>query len=166
MRNTSHTGEVSRTQVIAALTLHGKIVLLPLSDYQKYDLVVDDGGRFLRVQCKTGKLVNGAVVFYPCSVDSRSERGRCVRRGYGGHADMFGVYCPDNAKCYLVPVGDVTTGQCCLRVDTPKNGQKRNIRWAGPYEITDQWSWRDSNPRPLECHSSALPAAPQAQTGV
>jgi hypothetical protein len=25
------------------------------------------------------------------------------------------------------------------------------------------WTWRDSNPRPLACHASALPTAPQAR---
>ena len=28
------------------------------------------------------------------------------------------------------------------------------------------WTWRDSNPRPLPCHGSALPTAPQARSGV
>ena len=55
----------------------------------------------MRVQCKTGRLRKGAVVFYPCSVDSRSEPGRCLRRAYAGDVDLFGVYCPDNRKCYL-----------------------------------------------------------------
>jgi hypothetical protein len=28
----------------------------------------------------------------------------------------------------------------------------------------DWWTWRDSNSRPLPCHGSALPTAPQAHT--
>ena len=164
MRNTSHAGEVCRTQVIAALTLQGKTVLLPLGDFQRYDLVIDDEGRFLRVQCKMGKLSNGAVSFHPCSVDSRSKQGGCIRKGYAGEVDLFGVYCPDNGKCYLVPVQDAPVTGCFLRVTPPKNGQKTRIRWAEQYEIRrEEWSWRDSNPRPSECHSDALPAAPQPQ---
>jgi hypothetical protein len=135
MRNTSHIGEISRTQVIAALTLHGKAVLLPLSDYLRYDLVIDEGGKFLRIQCKNGRLHKGAVVFYPCSVDSRSERGRCIRKDYVGHADLFGVYCPDNHKCYLVPVDHAPRSGCYLRIDPPRNGQKTRIRRAEQYEV-------------------------------
>ena len=75
MRNTSLTGEVCRTQIIAALTLQDKSVLLPLGDFQRYDLVVEDGGRFFRIQCKMGKLRNGAIHFHPCSIDSRSKKG-------------------------------------------------------------------------------------------
>ena len=84
MRDTSHTGEVSRTQGVAALTLLGKHLLAPLGDFRRSDLAIDEGDRFLRVQCKTGRLINGAIVFYPYSVDSRSEKGRCIRRGIGG----------------------------------------------------------------------------------
>jgi hypothetical protein len=135
MRNTSLTGEVCRTQVIAALTLQGKTVLVPLGDFQRYDLVIDDGGHFLRVQCKLGRLIKGAILFHPCSIDSRSKKGGCVRKGYVGEVDLFGVYCPEVKKCYLVPVGEAPTKECSLRVDPPKNGQKHRIRWAVNYEI-------------------------------
>jgi hypothetical protein len=135
MRNTSQTGEVCRTQIIAALTLQGKTVLLPLGDFQRYDLVIDERGRFLRVQCKMGKLSNGAIHFHPCSIDSRSKKGGCVRKGYVGEVDLFGVYCPEVKKCYLVPVGEATATECTLRVAPPRNGQKHGIRWAANYEV-------------------------------
>jgi hypothetical protein len=135
MRNTSLTGEVSRTQIIAALTFQGKTVLVPLGDHQRYDLVVEDGGRFLRVQCKTGRFAHGAVVFYPCSIDSRSKQGGCVRKGYRGEVDFFGVYCPELKTSYLVPVGHASATGCYLRIDPPKNGQKKRIRWATDYQL-------------------------------
>jgi hypothetical protein len=135
MRNTSLTGEVSRTQVMAALALQGRMVLVPLADYHRYDLAIDEGNRFLRVQCKTGRLIKGAVVFHPWSIDSRSKQGGCVRKGYRGQVNLFGVYCPELKRCYLVPVGDVPTNECCLRVHPPKNGQKTRLRWAADYEI-------------------------------
>jgi hypothetical protein len=117
------------------LTLQGKTVLLPLGDFQRYDLVIDDGERFLRVQCKMGKLTNGAVHFHPCSIDSRSKPGRCVRKGYVGQVDLFGVSCPEVNKCYLVPV-EIAPATCCsLRIAPVKNGQQRGIRWAADYEI-------------------------------
>jgi hypothetical protein len=45
------------------------------------------------------------------------------------------VYCPDNGKCYLVPVGKVASMSGCLRVAPPRNGQKTRIHWAEDYEI-------------------------------
>lgn len=135
MRNTSLRGEVCRAQVVAALTLQGKTVLLPLGDFQRYDLVIDDGVRFLRVQCKMGKLTNGAVHFHPCSIDSRSKPGRCLRKGYVGQVDLFGVYCPEVNKCYLVPVAITPATGCSLRIESARNGQQRGVRWAADYEI-------------------------------
>ena len=135
MRSTSLSGEVCRTQLIAALTLQGKTVLLPLGDFQRYDFVIDDAGRFLRVQCKMARLTKGAVHFHPCSIDSRSRPGRCVRKGYAGQVDLFGVYCREVQKCYLVPVGVAPATGCYLRIMPARNGQQRGIRWAADYEI-------------------------------
>ena len=135
MRNTSLAGEVCRTQLIAALTLQGKTLLLPLGDFQRYDLVVEESGRFFRIQCKMGRLIKGVITFYPCSVDSRSEKGRCLRKSYVGEVDLFGVYCPEVQKCYLVPIEVTRTTACSLRVEPPKNGQKTRIHWAADYEI-------------------------------
>ncbi len=135
MRDTSRIGEISRWQIVAALTRRGKQLLLPVGDHLRYDLAIDDEGTFLRVQCKTGRLRNGVISFATCSVDSRSKRGGCVRRSYRGEIELFGVYCPENGKCYLVPVEQVGINDCRLRVDPPRNGQKTLIRWAEDYEM-------------------------------
>ena len=58
---------------MAAVAVQGKSILVPLSDHLRYDFVFEDEhGQFFRVQCKNGRLINGRVSFYPCSVDSRS----------------------------------------------------------------------------------------------
>jgi hypothetical protein len=135
MRDTSHIGEISRTQIIAALTLVGKKLLLPLGDFQRYDLGIDEGGKLLRVQCKTGHLARGAISFNPCSIDSRSKQGGCIRKGYADEIDLFGVYCPETGKRYLVPASEAPKTGCSLRVERPLNGQRTRIRWAEDYEI-------------------------------
>ena len=63
MANTKDVGERSEAQVLAALLKLGKVVLMPYGDNQRYDFVVEDGGEFIRVQCKTGKLKDGRVNF-------------------------------------------------------------------------------------------------------
>jgi hypothetical protein len=135
MRNTSQIGETSRWQIIAALDRRGKQMLLPVGDHLRYDLAIDDQGTILRVQCKTGRLRNGAVTFATCSIDSRSQQGKCIRRSYQGEIELFGVYCPDNGRCYLVPVREVASFVGYLRIDPPRNGQKTRILWAEDYEI-------------------------------
>lgn len=135
MRDTSSIGEVSRWQIIAALTRRGKQLLLPVGDHLRYDLGIDDEGTFLRIQCKTGRLRNGTVRFPTCSFTSRRQPGTYVRRSYRGEIELFGVYCPDNGKCYLVPVEKIGTNEACLRIVPPRNGQKTRIHWAEDYEI-------------------------------
>jgi hypothetical protein len=110
-------------------------VLRPLSANQRYDLVLDLGDRFLRVQCKTGRLRNGAVVF---SVRScRSDTKRTYVRSYSREeADVFLVHCPDTDRIYAVAVGDsgVLT-EASLRVEAPANNQLKGIRWAADHEL-------------------------------
>src|SRR5882672_4501240 len=119
--NPKLTGEKSEARIIAELLWDDDdlTVLKPYGDSRRYDLVIERDGRFLRVQCKTGRLIRGAVEFPTCS--SYAHRG-LGRRDYRGQADVFAIYCPDNAKTYVVPVSDVGVHKCRLRVDTSKNG--------------------------------------------
>ena len=124
-----------------ALTLQGRTVLVPFGDFQRYDLVIDDDGVFSRVQCKLGKLTadKGALYFHSCSIDSRSQKGRCIRKGYVGQVEFFGVYCEALDTKYLVPVAEAPGTHCYLRLTPPKNGQKKGIRWAADYELLPTW---------------------------
>ena len=132
--NTKAIGERSESTVFAALLRTKPCVLLPWGDNQRYDLVFEEDGKFNRVQCKTGVLVGGAVRFPTRS--TYAHRGR-PSRGYRGEVDYFGVYCPQTDKVYLVPIDDTAGNrETSLRVDTPRNGRKTNIRWAKTYELS------------------------------
>jgi hypothetical protein len=122
-------------QITAALARRGKLLLLPIGDHLRYDLAVDEEGTILRIQCKTGWLRNGVIRFATCSIDSRSQKGKCLRRSYRGEIELFGVYCPDNGKCYMAPVGNASRFQCHLRIDPQRNQQKTHLMWAEDYEI-------------------------------
>jgi hypothetical protein len=125
-------GEKSEACIILALLRHDWPVLKPFGDSQRYDLVTERNGQFLRIQCKTGRLVDGAVSFPTCS--SYRHRGLGTK-DYRGQADLFAVYCPDNEKTYIVPVDDVGTRTCRLRVLPSKNGQRDGVRPAQGYEL-------------------------------
>ncbi|MHB1423491.1 MAG: group I intron-associated PD-(D/E)XK endonuclease [Gemmataceae bacterium] len=71
---------------------------------------------------------------YVCTCCWRNSH-RTIRRDYRGEIELFGVYCPDNNKCYLVLVGKAPRFQCHLRIDLPRNGQKTRLHWAEDYEI-------------------------------
>src|ERR1051326_769386 len=94
-------GIVSEIMITAALMKYGRQVLKPINPESRYDLVIEDEDKFLRVQCKTGRLKNGVIVF---AVAKMSGKYRTERRNYRGQIDFFGVYCPELDKCFLVPI--------------------------------------------------------------
>lgn len=118
---------------MAALLQVYDSVLIPFGNGRRYDMVVDAEGRFLRIQCKTGRLRKGVIEFNSQSQDPKNRSGRGV--SYRGQIELFGVHCRDTGKVYLVPVGDVGESHGFLRVEKPRNGQVKGIRLAEKYEV-------------------------------
>ena len=129
MRDTSTLGSRAEAAVMSALLNAGYDVLIPFNGSRRYDLVIDDGA-LKKVQCKAGRLKKGVIIFNSASV---ARTG--VRKSYRGQVDYLGVYCPENGKCYLVPVDAVPVNIGRLRVDVTKNGMKKGLTWAVDFEI-------------------------------
>ena len=120
------------------LALHeaGYGLLVPFGENTRYDLVIDDGVRLARVQCKTGRLRNGSVLFNSCSSYAHHPNPRVVKRDYQGQIDYFAVFCPENRQSYLVPIADVTTRYSAgLRISPPRNNQRAGVRFVADYEL-------------------------------
>ena len=119
-------GDISQVKVMAALVAAGKSILLPFGKNTRYDLVIEDGDRFVRVQCKTGRLgPRGVIKFSTASTyDHHARRSGRERRSYRGEADLFGI-----------PVESSPSTQGSLRITAPANGQRRLIRWAEEFEL-------------------------------
>lgn len=133
IRNSKSVGDITQSHVMAALLKSGKKVLMPFGDNCRYDLVIEDNGSFTRIQCKTGKVSCGAIVFAVAS--SQYHRGG-KRQDYRGQIDAFGVFCPDNEKVYIIPIADLPlVREAKLRLTPPRNLQVKGIRWAAKYEI-------------------------------
>jgi extradiol dioxygenase family protein len=108
---------------------------MPLGENTRYDLVTDDGRCLRKVQCKTGRLRQGAVIFAVCSHYGHHQRPK-PSRDYLGQIDDFAVFCPALGAVYLVPIDDLeTTSYGTLRVDPPRNAQRKRIRFAAAYEV-------------------------------
>jgi hypothetical protein len=119
-----------------ALRAAGFGVLLPFGENTRYDLVIDDGNRLARVQCKTGRLRDGAVRFKVCSSYAHLPRPAVRSRSYEGQVEYFAVHCLETAGVYLVPITDLCLRfEATLRVTPARNGQKRMVRYAADYEI-------------------------------
>jgi len=123
----------TEAHILSELVRRGYRVLIPFGTNQRYDFVLDVDGEFVRVQCKTGRLKRGRVVYSTKSV--RSNTSKTFVQGYRGQAELFLVFCPETDRIYVVPVDQAPDGYACLRVDPPRNGQTRGIRWASDYEL-------------------------------
>lgn len=126
------TGEKTQAIILAHLVKQDKKVLLPFGDNQRYDLVIDENGKFIRAQCKTAwKRSDSVIAFNVCSVDWYKK----ARRSYLKEIDIFLVYSPDTDKVYQIPIDEVSRTEIYLRLLPTKNGQNRRVRWAKDYEI-------------------------------
>jgi len=133
-RDTSSRGDISEIEIAAELMRAGRRVLRPLSSASRYDLVIDNrDGTFVRVQCKTGQLRDGRIMFRVYSVSGHTTKAA----PYHEEVDAFAVYCPTTRLAYLVPITaiGIRTGSVCLRVSPAKNGQRNGIHQAEPFVI-------------------------------
>ena len=78
------------------------------------------------------------------------------RRDYLGQIEEFAVYCPATEGVYLIPINDVLarTG-AYLRVETPRNGQHKRIRWAKDYQVAQIRCLASGNQ--VNQHDAAIP---------
>jgi PD-(D/E)XK endonuclease len=120
--------------VLSTLVSRGYRVLVPFGGGDPYDLAVDVGGVFVRVQCKTGWETRGCIVFNCRSTDH--GKGALP---YTGRADVFGVYFPPTRGVYLVPISSVAEHEGRLRLRPARNNQRQRTRPAADFEI-DRWS--------------------------
>ncbi len=125
-------GERSEAMILAALLRHGRTVLKPWGDNQRYDLVIDEGGgKFSRVQCKTARFSADRryLVFSACS-----NAGGYKKKHYREQIEVFAVYSPDLDKVFMVPVNDANTSETYLWLEKPTIN-RRDFRFASSYEL-------------------------------
>jgi hypothetical protein len=133
----SRKGAIAEAEITAAVMRHGLDVLRPLSEGGRYDLVIDTGGRLLRVQCKWATL-RGTVLDARIGTSRHTPRGY-VRSTYSAREiDAVAVFSPDTDACYLLPIEDVQgLASLRLRLAPTRNNQIRYVRWARDYELRE-----------------------------
>ena len=134
MEHPKDVGDRSTLAIIAVLRELGYGIYLPFGENTRSDLERD--GLVDRVQCKTGRLRMGAIIFNVCSSYAHHRSARVLKRTYHGEMDLFAVYCPETSGVYLIPIAHLPVlRHGALRVDPPKNNQLDRIRFAADYEV-------------------------------
>lgn len=138
--NSKQKGDITELEIVLAFTKLGYDVLLPYGDRNRYDLVVDIGNKFIRIQCKAAtKKDNGRYYILSCK-SSHRKNGKCVSHIYSKEQiDYFATTI--NNKQYLIPVEECNSSKI-LRISSPKNNQRKNIVYADNYlleEVVKKW---------------------------
>lgn len=129
LMRTGEKGNLTEAKILAAFAAAGYLVSVPFGSGHKYDFVIDDSTRLFRVQCKTGRVKNGALIF-----NSYSQSGNgATKQGYHGMADLFAVLNPESGDVYLVPVEKFGATGVSLRLLPALNGQVNKINQAVDY---------------------------------
>ncbi len=133
--NPSAKGSIAEAAIAAEAVKLGVVVLRPLIEGRRYDLMFDIDGLLLRVQCKWGNREGGVVSAFirTCRLTPRGY----VRTTYGAsEIDAIGIYCADLDECYLIPLRDVAgQSRVQLRLTPAANGQEHAIRYAETYRL-------------------------------
>jgi hypothetical protein len=131
----SQKGAAAEAEVAAAAIRLDLVVLRPLCDGGRYDLVLDLGNQLLRVQCKWASRRDD-VLLGRCITSRHTPHGY-VRTSYSSaEVDAIALYSPDTDRCYLLPIQEAEgRSGISLRVGPTRNNQALHVRWAEDYEI-------------------------------
>ena len=157
----SRKGAAAEAEIAAAIIRLGLVVLRPLTEGGRYDLVKDTGARLLRIQCKWASR-RGSVLTVHCRT-SRHTPGGSLRSTYSAdEVDAIAAYAPYTDQCYLIPIHEVEgRSGVGLRVSPTRNNQALGVRFARDYELAAALA-RHWNAGPQEVGSHAGETAARA----
>ncbi len=136
MDNPNHKGNVAELAIATEAAKLGLSVLKPLTEHERYDLVLEISGRLLRVQCKWGSHCGNVIQVRLRSSYHSPTRGYVVTTYAASEIDLVAVYCQQLDRCYLVPAA-VFEGRATLhlRLEETRNKQRAALNWAADYEF-------------------------------
>ena len=126
-------GAIAEAAITAAAVELGVVVLRPVIEGRRYDLVFDVDHRLYRVQCKWAPRRGGAI-------EVRLAGCRHTPRGYvystyeAGEIDAVAAYCQELKTSYWLPIQMVAGRRAVsLRIEPAANNQRSAINYAEQY---------------------------------
>lgn len=136
MENPNHKGNVAELAIAAEAARLGLSVMKPLTEHERYDLVLGIGGRLFRVQCKWASRRGEVIQIRLRSSYHSPTRGYVVKTYASDEVDLVAVHCGDLGRSYLLPV-KVFAGKNAvyLRLGPARNDQRAALNFASDYEF-------------------------------
>jgi hypothetical protein len=130
MLSTNPKGAIAETAVAHEAVKLGIEVYRPVAEGGRFDLIFAfPDGALARVQCKSAPVVKGTVAI-------RSYSARRAREGMRYRSDAVAAYCPENGRCYYIPVARVDGRRVVhLRLRPARNNQVDRVNYASEYEL-------------------------------
>ncbi len=136
MDDPNHKGNVAELAIATEAARLGLSVLKPLTEHERYDLVLGIGGRLVRVQCKWGARQDEVICVRVSSSYHSPTRGYVKSTYDEADVDLIAVYCAALDRCYLLPVGLVAgQSRISLRLKPARNNQRAAVNLAAAYEM-------------------------------
>lgn len=134
--DSNHKGNVAELAIAKEAAKLGLSVLKPLTEHERYDLVLGIEDRLFRVQCKWASRHDDVVQVRLRSSYHSPTRGYVVSSYFSTEIDLVAVYCGDLDECYLLPPA-IFEGRktLYLRVGRARNNQRAALNWASDYEF-------------------------------
>ncbi len=130
MSTTKQIANESELRFASEFVRKGWAVFLPYGEDSPVDLLIYKDDKFKRIQVKASKPRNGAI-----NCHLRSSNNWQHKKYSRKDIDFFALYDYENKKGYLIPIDKVEgMSEIKLRLEAPKNNQKKRIRMAKDYE--------------------------------
>ena len=138
MENTKKVGNLTELQCATRLYELGCAVSIPFGNSEKYDLIIDWNNKLYKVQVKTTKSIKNNIMSFATKTTNYTK-GKWKSKSYKiDDVDFFFLYCMENDWCGLyVPKGKINT-DITIRLEKPKNNQKKGIHLADDYSFEKQ----------------------------
>jgi prevent-host-death family protein len=114
----------------------GLSLLKPLTEHERYDLVLGIGGRHFGVQCKWASKRDEVIQVRLRSSYHSPTRGYVVKTYAPDDVDLVAVYCGSTEHAYLLPVElFASPSMIYLRLGEARNNQRAALNLAADYEF-------------------------------
>lgn len=134
MPNSKSRGDETEAAIIQHLISNGYSVSIPFGDNDKYDIVVDNGKKLFRVQCKTAWQNKDETIRFNTHSQTTKD-GEYHENTYQGDIDAFVVRYPKTEAMYWIPIAEATEQKMELRFTAEI--EHPSINWADEYEFSD-----------------------------
>ena len=145
LNETKEKGDLGVIEVILDMTKHGYKIFTTISEHLPFDFVAFKDNKFLRIQAKYRTLEDSGKVSVPFRTSWSDKNGTHEQYYNKEDIDYIAVYCPQTDKCYYVdPSASDNKNALILRVENPKNGQTKGIKFADDYLLDSVETTRDA----------------------